>query len=124
MISIETKENCTIFKVTGEVTANDIILQASGYLTGEQTDTSIWDFTQTKRVRITTMEMHGIADSLKAVASDKKKRKVALVGSSNVNIGLGKIFAAFAQMANLPNHYKVFRSLALAEKWLSDKPRA
>jgi hypothetical protein len=60
---------------------------------------------------------------LKALTSNEKMRKVALVGSKNINIGLGKLFAAFAQMAGLPNTYKVFRNLPLAEKWLADNPR-
>ena len=122
MISIETTDRCTIFRVTGEVTANEIIMQAAQYLAGEQTATSLWDFTQTTRVNITTMEMRGIAESLKDFTSDGKVRKVALVGSKRMNIGLGKIFAAFAQIANLPYDYKVFRTLALAERWLAGHP--
>jgi hypothetical protein len=123
MISIETKENCTILRITGEVTANEIIMQAAEYMGGKQTDTVLWDFTKATSVRITTLELRGIADSLKALTSNEKMRKVALVGSKNINIGLGKLFAAFAQMAGLPNDYKVFRSLPLAEQWLADNPR-
>lgn len=119
MISIETRDNCTIFTVTGDVTANEIILQAAQYITGEQTDTSVWDFTQTASVKISTVEMKGIADSLKNVSTDGKVRKVALVGSKNINIGLGKLFAAFAQMAGLPNTYKVFRNMTHAMEWLA-----
>lgn len=120
MISIETKGDCTIFKVTGEVTAHDIIIQAAEYMAGEQTDTTMWDFTQTARVIITTVEMKGIADSLKQSATDGKVRKVALVGSKAINIGLGKLFAAFAQMAGLPYTYKVFRKKNNAMEWLKE----
>lgn len=122
MISIETKDNCTILRITGEVTANEIIMQAAEYMAGKQTDTVLWDFTQATRVKISMGEMHGIANSLKDMTSDGKVRKVALVGSKNINIGLGKLFTAFAQMVGLPNDYKVFRSLPLAEKWLADTP--
>ena len=121
MISIDAKDGCTVFKVIGEVTANEIITQAVQYLSGEQTETSMWDFTQTRRIKISTLEMRGIADSLKEAASDGKVRKVALVGSKNINIGLGKIYAAFAQIAGLPYEYKVFRTIPLAEQWLADK---
>jgi hypothetical protein len=65
MISLETKDGCTFFKVTGNVTANEIIMQAAQYMAGEQTDTSVWDFTQATGVKISTVEMKGIADSLK-----------------------------------------------------------
>jgi len=122
MISIETTGNCTIFRVTGDVTANEIILKAAQYMAGEQTDTSLWDFTQTGRVKISTTEMRGIADTLKRVATDAKERKVALVGSKTINIGLGKLFAAFAQIAGLPYTYKVFRDMPHATDWLADNP--
>lgn len=122
MISIETKGDCTIFKVTGEVTAHDIIIQAAEYMAGEQTDTTMWDFTQTARVIITTVEMKGIADSLKQSAKVGKVRKVALVGSKAINIGLGKLFAAFALMAELPYTYKVFRQKDDAMEWLEKSP--
>ena len=122
MISTGIIGDCTIFRVTGEVTANEIIMQAAQYMSGSQTETSMWDFTQSTRVKITTVEMHGIADSLKGISSDGKVRKVALVGSKSINIGLGKIFAAFAQIAGLPYDYKVFRNIDLAEQWLADMP--
>ena len=118
MISIEKKETCTIFKVTGEVTANEILMQAVQYMEGEQTETSLWDFSETAKVKIATVEMKGIADSLNKIKTDGKVRKVALVGSKTINIGLGKLFVAFAQIAGLPYKYKVFREMAHAIEWL------
>ncbi|BBO71806.1 hypothetical protein DSCA_57360 [Desulfosarcina alkanivorans] len=120
MISIETTDNCTFFRVTGDVTANEIIVQATEYMNGEQTDTSLWDFTQATGVKISTVEMKGIADSLKKITPAGTTRKVALVGSKRINIGLGKLFAAFAQLAGMPYIYKVFRDLDHALEWLAD----
>lgn len=122
MISIENAGSCTIFRVTGNVTANEIIMQAVPYMTGGQTDTSLWDFTRAGRVNISTAELKGLAGSLKQVSEDGRVRKVALVGSKTINIGLGKLFAAFAQMAGLPYTYKVFRNLPSAMDWLADNP--
>jgi hypothetical protein len=73
------------------------------------------------RQKISTVEMKGIADSLKKISSDGKIRKVALVGSKRINIGLGKLFTAFAQLAGMPYTYKVFRDLDHAMQWLGDK---
>jgi hypothetical protein len=118
MISVEKEENCTIFKVTGDVSANEILMQLARYMSGERTDTALWDFTDTRSVKITTVEMKGIADSLNKFSSDEKVRRVAMVGSKTINIGLGKLFAAFAQMAGVPNTYKVFRDIDHAIEWL------
>ena len=123
MITVDIDGDCTIFRVTGEVTANEILMQAAEYLAGQQTRVSMWDFTGAARVKITTVELQGLATSLKKAAADKTIRKTALVGSKNINIGLGKLFTAFAQMAGLPFDYKVFRVLDHARKWLDENPR-
>lgn len=120
MISIQKRDNCTIFRVTGEVTANEIAMQAAQFIAGDPTETSLWDFTGTTRLKITTLELKGIADSLKRISPKAKARKVALVGSKSINIGLGKLFAAFAQMAGLPSKYKVFRDMDHAMQWLQN----
>ncbi len=115
---METQGNCTIFTVTGDVTATDIVVQATRYMADQQTDASLWDFSHVSRLDVSTAELDGIATSIKKVSTDGKVRKVALVGSKNVNIGLGKFFAAIAQIYNLPNEYQVFRTVALARDWL------
>ena len=120
MITRETSRNLTIFRVTGEVTANDIVAEAVRYMVGEETETSLWDFTRATKIKITTLELKGIADSLRSVAKNDTVRKVALVASKNINIGLGKVFGAFAQMASLPYTYKTFRNIRDAMQWLEE----
>ena len=120
MITIEKEGNCTTFRVVGEVAANDILFKAVEYIQGEQTETSMWDFTQTSKVKITSLEMRAIAEGLKGVPTDGTVRKVALVGSKVINIGLGNMFIAFAQMTGLPFTYKVFRSMENAREWLQE----
>jgi hypothetical protein len=122
MIALETENNCTIFKVTGEVTADEILFQLARYMRGEPTDTAIWDFTETKKVKISTLEMKGIADSIRKFSTDDVSRRIAFAGSKNINIGLGKVFAAFAEMAGVTHEYKVFRDTETARKWLHDTP--
>ena len=118
MITKETSGDLTIFRVTGDVTANDILKEAVQYVEGVQTKTSMWDFTQAAKVDISTLELKGIADSLKNLTEGGTNRKVALVGSKNINIGLGKVFGAFAQMAGLHYNYRTFRDRNDALKWL------
>ena len=118
MINVVKTEGLTIFRVTGEVKAKDIIAEAVQYMEGEQTETSMQDFTKTEKIEIKALELKGIADSLKRAAKDETVRKVALVGSKSINIGLGKVFGAFAQMAGLPYTYKPFRNIGDAMKWL------
>jgi hypothetical protein len=118
MISVEEKDDFIFIKVTGDVTANDIMIQVVQYMEAEQIANCLWDFTQTTKVTITTVEMKGIADTLKKFSTNGKARKVALVSSKTINIGLGKLFVAFAQIAGLPYTYKVFRDIDHAKQWL------
>jgi hypothetical protein len=122
MITINKEDGCTIFKVTEEVTANEILIELAQYFGDNPTETAIWDFSGAAKVKISTLEMKGIADSLTTFSSDDKPRRVALVGSKTINIGLGKLFAAFAEMAGLHNTYKVFRDITTAKKWIEHKP--
>lgn len=122
MIALETENNCTIFKVTGEVTADEILFQLAQYMRGEPTDTAIWDFTEAKKVKISTLEIKGIADSIRKFSNDDVSRRIAFAGSKNINIGLGKVFAAFAEMAGVTHEYRVFRDTKTARKWLHDTP--
>jgi hypothetical protein len=41
-----------------------------------------------------------------------------LVGSKAINMGLGKLFVAFAQLAGLQDIYQVFRDINHAIEWL------
>lgn len=120
MIAIETTGHLTVFRATGTVAASEILTQAVQHLTGTPTKHAMWDFSQADGLQMTTLEMKGIADSLKQVVPPKAGGRVALVGSATINIGLGKLFAAFAQMADLPFRYKTFHHVAQAERWLAD----
>ncbi|MCB2141122.1 hypothetical protein KQH27_00275 [bacterium] len=61
--------------MTGDVTANEIMLQIVQYMDGETTDTVLGNFTDASRVKITTMEMKGIADSLKKQQWTERQEK-------------------------------------------------
>ena len=124
MITIEKEGDCTIFRVTGEVTAHEIFRKAVDYVQGDQTETSLWDFTQTAKVKITSTELKVIAEGLKGVIKNGRVRKAALVSSKSINIGLGKLFTAFAQMTGLPYTYKVFRNMENAQDWLQEHSKA
>ena len=70
MLSMETKGNCTFFMVTGEVPANEILMPLAQYMRGERTATAIWDFSEAQNIKITTLEMKGIADCIEKFSND------------------------------------------------------
>ncbi|BBO87928.1 hypothetical protein DSCOOX_11080 [Desulfosarcina ovata subsp. ovata] len=118
MISVETKAGCTLFRVSGEVAAGEIATHAIQYLREPLTDKALWDFSSVTRIKMTTADIKGLVDRLGDISLGQPSRKVALVGSGQINIGLGKLFVAFAQIAGLPSRYKVFRDAGHAVDWL------
>ena len=121
MITVETKARVTIFTVTGDVTVADIVEKAVAHVSSQPTELTLWDFTAANRVKLTTPELKGLVDRLNTAYAGTATRHIALVGSGNVNIGLGKLFVAFAQMAGVANHYKVFRTVETAMQWLAHR---
>jgi hypothetical protein len=103
------------------VTADEIVNQLARYISGHRTDTALWDFSDTSELNITPAEIKSIADFLRTHDDDEIIRKVALVGTKAINVGSGKLFAAFAQLAGLKNEYRVFRSLQHALEWLAGR---
>ncbi len=121
MISVKKQEKYTIFKVIGALNAEDILVQANKYLPGKKPDNSLWDFSKASKIDISIADMNDISSSIGAVSTDGKVRKVALVGSKTINIGLLNFFAAIMKMNNLPDEYQVFRDVDLAKDWLQKK---
>lgn len=120
MITTSIKDNLMIVTVTDEVTADEILQTISDYLASHGTLKALWDFSNAKRVKVTTSELKRIATELKAHFKNSAGRKVALAGSGRINIGLGRLFTVFAAFSGLPNEYKVFRSVEHAMQWLKE----
>ena len=117
----KTVENdLTIFTVSGTVSAEEIVTAAAEDMAAPQTLNSIWDFSQASSVRLTTAAIEKIATNLTAHAAHIGGGKVALVGSGGIQVGLGKVFKAFAALAGLPYEYRVFRKRERAEAWLRE----
>ena len=112
------EDNLTFFRVTGAVSAEEIVTKAAEDMAAPQTEHSMWDFTHASSVKLTTAAVEKIARSLTTHAAHVDGGKVALVGSKTVNIGLGKVFQVFASLAGLPYTYRIFRNTRRAVDWL------
>jgi hypothetical protein len=111
----------TIFTVTGAVSAEEIIVVASEDMAHPQTRDAIWDFSQASSVKLSGAGIKQIADDLTSHAAYVEGRRVALVASGAIQVGLGKMFRAFAALAGLPHDYRVFRKRSRAEEWLCEE---
>ncbi len=112
------EDGLTVFTVTGAVSAEEIVTTAADHMAAPQTRDSMWDFTQASSVKLTTAAIEEIARNLSPHAAHINGGRVALVGTGGIQVGLGKMFKAFATLAGLPYEYRVFRNRARAEAWL------
>jgi hypothetical protein len=108
----------TIFTVKGAVSAEEIIGAATEEMAAPRTRDAIWDFSGASSVKLPSSAVKKVADELTANAARIEGRRVALVGSGAIQVGLGKMFRAFAGLAGLPHEYRVFRNRLRAEEWL------
>ena len=108
----------TIFTVMGAVSAKEIINMAIEDIAAPQTRDAIWDFSRASSVKLSSLAVKKIADDLTTQPAHIEGRRVALVGSGAIQVGLGKMFRAFATLAGLPHEYRVFRNRVRAEEWL------
>lgn len=121
MISIETRNDLTIFHLSGEVTLHDLLAQVTLHMTEQPTPMALWDLLEVSRLNVTTAEIKAAATELKSISTGKMPRTVAFVEFREVNMGLAKIFIAFAQMAGVEHHYRVFRRMEDAMDWLDSQ---
>ncbi len=117
-VSVVPENDLTVFTVTGEVTADEIIRTSHDQYLKQQTSLTLWDFTDASSDAIDTGELERIAGEVKDFSENGAKGKIALVRSNDENIGLVKMFTAFAQIVGVPFEYRVFKNNESARAWL------
>jgi hypothetical protein len=120
MISNVVVDDLMVVSVDGEVTTEEILEAISDYLASHGSLKALWDFSGAEKVKVTTADLRRITDDLKSHFKHNAGRKVALAGSGNINIGLGRLFTVFAAVAGLPSEYRVFRKVEHAMRWLKE----
>lgn len=123
MVRIETsfdqKNNLTIHKVEGQITAKEIKEKIETYYAGESiTKNTLWDFTQADISNICANEYLGLVNMTKVFAHLRKEGKTALVISDNVDYGIGRMYETLSEMEELSYEIRIFRGTKKAENWL------
>lgn len=118
VVSVVIENDLTVFTVTGKVTADEIIRVSHDQYLKEPTRLILWDFTDASSDAIDIPELERIAGEVKDFSEKGAKGKIALVRSVEMNIGLVKMFAAFAEIAGVPYEYRVFKNNETARAWL------
>ena len=116
---LDLKKQLTTIKVTGEVTADEIVIGIRAHYNNKLTKFVLWDFREATVVSLATKDYEKIAGVALEVANSRKQGKIALVGDTNLNMGLGVMYRAIANKVGIPHEYKIFRDIYDAVQWLS-----
>jgi len=119
-ITIDKEKNIAYIKMSGKITPNEFIDKYSEIIESNEYEMSmnrIWDLRDTELHQIENVEIHRVAEETKKIGGKINKVKVALVVGTDVNYGMSRMFAAYAQN-NAHRDIQVFRSMEEAEGWI------
>ena len=119
IISSHDRENSlTVYKVKGLLSAEEMIIAIKTFYTENMTFNVLLDLTEADLSLISTDEIIQIVREIRTYADARAGGRTALVFSTGLEYGLGRMSEAFYEMENIPIDIKSFRSLEQAEAWL------
>jgi hypothetical protein len=117
--TIDIDRRLTIHTVAGEVSPDEISLKIKTYSESGPTDFVLWDFSKAKLHKIASSHVENFISLTNHYSSYRKGGKTALVFSSDLGFGLGRIFDARLDLMESKIPYMTFRNKDDALKWLS-----
>jgi len=117
--SFEADCDLTVFRVQGEVVAGQILDEIIAFLTGEPSQSVLWDITAGSLARISGEDMRMIARRGIDYAYRRKGGRTSIVCSTDVDYGLSRMFQTFVELMQSPFEITVSRDILAAREWLN-----
>lgn len=112
------EKSLTVYKVKGLLSAEEFISATKAVYTENMTFNVLWDLTEVDFSRISTDEIMQIVREIRIYADARAGGRTALVFSTGLGFGLGRMVEAFSEIENMPFDIRSFKSLEEAEEWL------
>jgi hypothetical protein len=122
--SLEAENDLTVFTVFETVNSDQILTQVIPFLTEEPTRLALWDFRAGSLSGIASNDLQSIVERGKQFADSRKGGRTAIVCSTDLDYGLGRMFQTFADIDRIPIEINIFRNLDDANEWLNIKLKA
>ena len=116
--TIDIDRQLTIQTVTGEATFAEIAHAIKTYYEGVVTKFVLWDSTQAVLDNVKANEVEALAALTKKCSGRRKGGKTALVFSSDLGFGIGRMFDTHHEILASAVSHGSFRSREEALKWL------
>ncbi len=116
---LDRERDITIFTVQGDFTAQQASEVIAVFYDGEPTTHVLWDFSDATFGNISA----GVPQQIAGVAQQhtdmsRPGGKTALVFTTDIGFGLGRMFGTFRELQGAATQYRTFRSRDDAERWL------
>lgn len=128
MGTIETRllgtHDLTLRIARGPLTAEEILAALRSYYSGPVTSLLLWDARDADLSALTGQDIRSIVDTVSGYLDPRAGGKTALVFTSDLGFGLGRMFDAYLESALTKVENRSFRSLPEALAWLGVPPDA
>lgn len=120
---LEAEHNLTVVTVVDEVDAEQVLSQIISFLTGEPTQLVLWDIREGSLARLSSEDMRMIIQRGAQFADRRKGGRTAIVCSTDIDYGFGRMFETLASLQHIPFEISVFRDLSEAKQWLHQRSK-
>lgn len=108
----------TVFTVTGEVDASQVLGAIVAFLRTAPTPYVIWDFRNGSLRRMASSDLRMIINRAGPLTGVRAGGRTAIICATDVDFGLSRMFQTFALLNDIPFEIHVFREMDAAEAWL------
>lgn len=117
-VLLDFDRDITVFNITGDLTADEIITAIQLEYAHNPTTHVIWDLSAGSLDRITADDFRRVARAAQGTRVPAPEAKTAWVGSDDLAYGLMRMYTALAEAAEVPANYQVFRQRADGFEWI------
>jgi hypothetical protein len=110
----------TIHVFTGVVLPDDIFEAVKALYASNPTPHHLWDVTQADLTRINPKDLDKIALLAHKEAPSVRTGRTAIVASSDLGFGFGRMYESFARISGQSVEVHSFRSRKDAEDWIAE----
>jgi hypothetical protein len=115
--SIDEAQGITTLEFRGELSLK-VTLDTLEEFYSQPTKHLIWDITRADIQTATTDDLKKIVSVTKSHAKSRPGGKTAILGNSDLQYALGRMYATFCEFERHPIEISVFRNLDSAMQWL------
>ena len=108
----------TIFQVTGQMQVADFKNALADYYRGDVTRLILWDLTRADLTAFRNRHIKEVAQGIARISEARRGGRTAFVYDESFEYGIGRMFQAYSQMAEMPFEVRAFKGLAEARAWL------